>query len=118
MKTHKDLKLWQQAIELVLFVYEITDKYPRHEMFCLTAHTRKTAVSVPSNIAEGAGRRSPKELKNFLSISLGSQAELDTQLIVGYKLKYFDDADYARIETKLTKVRKLTLGLIRAVSCE
>ncbi len=85
-------------------------------MFCLTSHTRKTAISVPSNIAEGAGRKSSKEFNNFLSISLGSLAELDTQLIVGYKLKYIEDPEYKKVEGKLTEVRKMTIGLMRSLS--
>ncbi|OGC89196.1 MAG: hypothetical protein A2W25_03240 [candidate division Zixibacteria bacterium RBG_16_53_22] len=77
---HKDLDAWKQAMLLVEDVYKVTSAFPKEEIYGLTAQLRRSAVSVPSNLSEGAGRKSSKEFNNFLSISLGSLAELETPL--------------------------------------
>jgi len=86
--THKQLDTWQQAMQLVKMVYDITATFPREEMFGLTSQMRRAAVSVPSNIAEGAGRRGSKEFAHFLDIARGSLAELDTQIEIAIMLGY------------------------------
>ena len=86
--------------------------FPQNEIYGLTSQIRRAAVSVPSNIAEGCGRKSDKELLNFLYIASGSLAELKTQFIIAQRLKYFsDDALFE----KITEVRKLLMGLIRHI---
>ena len=85
-RAHKDLRVWQCAIELVEAVYRLTSTFPRKELFGLSSQMRRAAVSVPSNIAEGSARQSTKELLYFLSIAAGSLAELDTQLEVASRL--------------------------------
>jgi len=91
MNTHKDLEVWQKSIELVEMVYKITDNFPQSEIYGLTNQMRRSAVSIPSNISEGAARNSNKEFIQFLYISLGSLSELETQCIISKKLRYFDD---------------------------
>jgi four helix bundle protein len=86
--THRNLLAWQEAMTLVEKVYRDTDALPRHEWFGLRAQIRRAAVSVPSNIAEGAARSSPAELVHFLSIACGSLAELETQLELAIRLGY------------------------------
>lgn len=88
MTSHKELKVWQKGIELVKSIYEITKSFPANEQFGLTSQMRRTAVSIPSNIAEGCGRNSNKELTHFLYIALGSAAELETQLIISHDLNF------------------------------
>ena len=88
MATHRDLIVWQEAMKLVAAVYQTTDLLPKREWFGLTAQTRKAAVSIPSNIAEGAGRNSTREFIQFLGIATGSLAEVETQLELGVMLKY------------------------------
>ena len=83
MKTHKDLDVWNKAIEFVTNLYAITEKFPNHELYGLTSQIRRAAVSVPSNIAEGAVRNGDAEFIRFLNIALSSAAEVDTQLIDG-----------------------------------
>lgn len=112
MKNHKDLDVWKKSISLVIEIYEQTKKFPDEEKFCLTAHLRKTAVSIPSNIAEGAGRNSSKELVRFLYISLGSVSELETQLIIADKLGYLKGFDY---QTKLRELFKMLRALINSL---
>jgi four helix bundle protein len=79
VKTHRDLDVWRTAIDLAKDVYEVTQRYPKEEVFGLVAQMRRCAVSIPSNIAEGAARNSRKEFLQFLHIALGSAAELDTR---------------------------------------
>jgi len=82
MHNYKELKVWQKGRELVKFVYELTKKFPKEEIYALTSQVRRAAVSVPSNISEGAGHFSNKEFSRFLEIAYASTCELDTQIIL------------------------------------
>ena len=86
MMDHKELEVWQKAFELVLDVYKIVEKLPKNEKFVLSDQVRRSAISIPSNIAEGHDRGSTKEFIHFLYISLGSAAELETQLLMINKI--------------------------------
>ena len=81
LTSHKDLKVWQKGIDLVVLIYEITNIYPKEELYALTNQMRRCASSIPANIAEGAARRNTTEFRHFLHISLGSASELETFLI-------------------------------------
>ncbi len=111
MKTHKDLDVWKFSIELVVKVYELTGAFPKEEKYGIIQQMRRSAVSVPSNIAEGAGRTSTKEFANFISISLGSLSELETQLIISQKLSFLNPTSFKNIINDLTQIRKMLLGL-------
>ena len=93
MRPHHDLRVWQEAMELVTKVYRVTAGFPMDERFGLTSQVRRASVSVPSNIAEGAARGSRKEFIHFLTISRGSLSELDTQLRIAMNLEYVTDID-------------------------
>ena len=86
MKTHKDLEVWKNSIDLVVLIYSLTSTFPKEELFCLSSQIRRAAVSVPSNISEGAARNQKKEFIRFLQISMGSLAEVDTQLTCPFML--------------------------------
>ena len=88
IKTHRDLKVWIDSINLVTKIYTFTNNFPKEELFGITSQIRRAAVSIPSNIAEGAARTSKKEFLNFLSIALGSASELETQIMISRNLKY------------------------------
>jgi len=88
MGTHRDLLAWQEAMKLVAEVYRHTATYPREERYGLISQTRRAAVSIPSNIAEGAGRNSRRELLQFLGFASGSLSELETELEIGVMLNY------------------------------
>jgi len=115
MKTHKDLDVWKRAIGLVVNVYQITSSFPKEEIYGLTSQLRRCSVSVPSNIAEGAGRSSFKEFSRFLSIALGSLAELETQIIISNRLDYVSNTAFENLLVDLTTVRKMTLGLKKSI---
>jgi len=91
MKTHKDLKIWKDSIELVKSVYDVVKIFPREELYNLGSEMKKTVISIPSNIAEGAARQSKKELLRFLYVSLGSLSELETQCIIAKELNFLKD---------------------------
>src|SRR5664279_2233784 len=96
----KDLVVWQKAMDLVTEIYELTDRFPKREVHSLTDHIRRAAVSVPSNIAEGQAHYSHKEFRHFLRHSAGSLAELETQLLLGERLRYPDHPSVANLFTK------------------
>lgn len=112
-KPHKKLDLWKVAMELVVQVYEITDRYPKDERFSLTDQTRRAAISVPSNIAEGAARQTKKEFANYLHMAQGSLSELDTQLELARKLKYLDEQIWITLDQQMDRIDKMISGLIR-----
>jgi len=91
VKTHRDLDVWKNGIELVKKIYILTKDFPKEEIYTLTSQIRRSAISIPNNIAEGAARNSKKEFIQFLYIALGSAAELETQLIVAKELGYIKD---------------------------
>ena len=105
---HKDLDVWKRAMDLVEQIYLLTSSFPSSEIYGLTTQIRRAAVSVPSNIAEGASRTGDKELLYFLNVATGSIAEIETQLLIGVRLKYVDQ--HNEIFDLITEVRKLLLG--------
>lgn len=116
MKTHKDLDVWKYSIDLVTDIYKVTDDFPKTEIYGLTSQIRRSAISIPSNIAEGAGRNSKKEFSHFLSISLGSLTELETQLIIAINLRFLSIDDHKNIEESLVKIRKMIIGLKKSIN--
>ena len=115
MKTHKDLDVWKKSVSLVTSIYEVTKTFPKDEIYGITNQIRRSAVSIPSNIAEGSARKGEKEFIQFLYISLGSMAELETQLIIANNLKYVKLNDYELMTGRLEEIRKMIIGLIKFV---
>ena len=88
MNSYKDLVVWQKAIDLTIDIYSLTKSFPKEEMYGLVSQIRRSAVSIPSNIAEGQARKYHQQFSHFLSIAQGSLAELETQVIIAMKLGY------------------------------
>jgi len=109
---YRDLKVWQQAIDLVPQIYALVKTFPREEIYALSDQIRRAAVSVPANIAEGPARLHSKEFLHHLAIARGSFAELDTLLIVAHRLGYLTTVDLDAISTSLLDVRMPLQGLI------
>jgi four helix bundle protein len=109
MKTHKDLNVWNKSMDLVQNIYEISSNYPESEKFGLVSQMRRSAVSVPSNIAEGAARNSTKEYIRFLYIALGSLSELETQILISTRLGYIHNYN----DEGIIEIRKMLLSLIK-----
>lgn len=110
IRNHKDLNVWQLSMELVTDIYCLTSPFPKEEIYGLSNQMRRAAVSIPSNIAEGAARNSKKEFIQFLHISLGSSAELETQLMIANNLDFVSDIE--EFLEKLTTIKKMLNGLI------
>jgi len=113
LKTHKDLDVWKDSRKLVSVIYELTSKFPKEEVYSLTAQIKRAAITIPSNVAEGAARDSNKEYIHFLFIALGSVAELDTQLIIAKDLNFISDKDFNSTSEKLNIIGKMLSGLIK-----
>jgi len=105
---HKELDVWKKSMELVSLVYKISLRFPDAEKFGLTSQIRRSAVSIPSNIAEGSARKGDKELIQFLYIAIGSLAELETQYLIAVQLKFIESDK--QLEDLITEVTKLLLG--------
>jgi four helix bundle protein len=113
MKSHKDLTVYKTSIDLVVDVYRISRSFPDAEKFGLTSQIRRAAVSVPSNIAEGAARNSKKDFIRFLSIALGSLAETETQLEIAQRLEFIEENP--ELDEKIIYIRRMILNLIKSI---
>jgi four helix bundle protein len=112
-KTHRDLDVWKVSMDFVIDLYRFTETFPNAEKFGLVQQIRRAGVSICSNIAEGAARFHSKEFVHFLFISLGSVAEVETQLEIALRLEYLKSTD---LEKKiLDRLRKMLVGLIKRV---
>lgn len=116
VRTHKDLNVWKKSVDFVTNIYGVTDKFPKAEMFGLTSQIRRAAISIPSNIAEGATRKHKKEFRQFLYIALSSAAEVDTQLIIANNLGFLDKDKKETLQFELTSISKMLQGLIKSIT--
>lgn len=114
MKTHKDLDVWKKSIEFVSEIYQVTSSFPKEELYGLTSQIRRAAISIPSNISEGAARNHKKEFKQFLYISLSSCSEIETQIIIARNLGYIK-LSQNNILSKLEIISKMLQGLIKSI---
>src|SRR5947207_3228875 len=112
---YRDLEVWQQAMELVTLIYQHTARFPGEEKYGLTNQLRRAAVSVPSNIAEGQGRRTTKDFLTFLFIARGSILEVQTQVEIARRLLYLGQDQASLLDNQITTVVRLTNGLINAL---
>jgi len=112
VNSYKDLLVWQRAIQLSLSVYRLTAAFPMEERYGLTSQIRRAGVSVPSNIAEGYGRGTRKEYKQFLAIARGSTLEVQTQLVIAKELGYCDSSALKQTESLSVDVSKMLYSLI------
>ena len=116
MHNFKDLRVWQKSIDLTAEIYTALSTFPVDEKFGLISQMKRAAVSVPSNIAEGSGRNSNKEFKHFLSISLGSLFELETQLIISNRLDLINTELTQELNDKISELQKMVFALEKTIS--
>lgn len=115
MNKFKDLKIWQESIDLAVDVYKLTRTFPSEERFGLTSQLNRAVVSISSNIAEGAGRNNPKEFKQFLGIALGSACEIESQLIISRKLDLITEETLNAKSQKLYYLQNMASKLIKTL---
>lgn len=118
MKDFRDLKVWEKAHELALACYAATANFPKQELFGLVSQIRRSASSVPANIAEGCGRRGNAEFHRFLQISTGSASELEYHLLLSRDLKFLESADYDNLQSQVTDVKRMLASLLRKIDFE
>ncbi len=112
MGNFKELLVWKKSIEFVTEIYEITASFPSEEKFGLVSQIRRSAVSIPSNIAEGNARRSSADYVQFLKIARGSGAEVETQIIISKNLGFIEEVKSEELTSKITEIMKMINGLI------
>ena len=116
--THKDLLVWQKSMALATELHRCTQSFPSEEVYGLTSQMRRAVVSIPSNIAEGYGRGSSKELIRFLKIALGSAAELETQVILAGNFEYLSDERTTDLLERIVEITRMLSALIKKVNVE
>jgi four helix bundle protein len=112
-KPHRRLDAWNSSVDLVMAIYQITERFPQEERFALISQLRRAATSVPSNIAEGAARQTKKEFANYIHIAQGSHSELDTHLEIARRLNYVPDGDWEKLDGQIQRIDKMLSGLLR-----
>ena len=115
MQDFRNLQVWKKSHEFTLKIYKLSQSFPKEETYGLTSQLRRASTSIPTNIAEGCVKNTNPEYSRFLYISLGSMAELETQLIIATNLKYISSSKYELIINDLTDIRKMLSGLIKYV---
>jgi len=114
MRPHQKLDAWSKSVDLVVEVYKATESFPKEERYGLTSQIRRAGISIPANIAEGAGRYSQKEFAHFLSNAQGSASELETELIA-HRLGYLSEALFSKLITELQRIGRLVTRLSRRI---
>ena len=115
INSYKDLIAWQKAVDMVEAVYKLTAKYPTDERFGLVSQSRRAAVSVPSNIAEGYGRRTKADYVRFLDIARGSANEVETQLLIAVRLGFVTESDAGEATALVLEVQRILKGLVSSL---
>ena len=116
MKVHnfRELKVWQKSIELSKEIYNLTASFPKEEKYGVISQIQRCSVSIPSNIAEGCGRNGTNELKHFLSISLGSSYELETQIILSKEFEYITNEQKEQTINQIQEIQRMIIGLYKS----
>ncbi len=115
LRGYQDLDVWKKSIILVKQVYAIADTFPKHEIYGLSAQLRRAAVSVPSNIAEGRGRRRTREFLKHIDIAFGSLAEVETQLFIAHELSYITAETLQKILDLSSEIGRMLNGLLQGL---
>jgi four helix bundle protein len=110
MHNYNNLQIWQQAMDLVEEIYKLTASFPIEEKFSLVSQMTRAAVSIPSNIAEGAGRNSNKDFAHFISIAIGSLYELNTQIVLSERLGYINQSQSQELQKKLDNLQRKSVS--------
>lgn len=113
MRPHENLDVWKKAVDFTIEIYKITESFPKDERFGLTSQIRRASVSIAANIAEGAGRKSTKEFLNFLSIAQGSASEVETEILIAFKLGFCSEEHFKIAYARLGEIGRMLTGLCK-----
>ncbi len=118
MHNFKELTVWNKSVDIALEIYKLTMSFPSEEKFGLVSQMRRCSISIPSNIAEGSGRKTKKDFNSFLSNSLASSFELETQLLIVVRLQLITNDQFEFIIAQLNEIQKMIVGLQRSLNIE
>ena len=118
MKNFRDLKVWKKAHLLTLDVYKLTASFPHEERYGLTSQMRRSAVSVPSNLAEGCGRGSDADFARFMQIAMGSASELEYQILLAHDLRFLKEADYSPCTSQVQEVKRMLSAFLKKLTAD
>lgn len=113
MRDFRELKVWQKAHQMVVEIYRITGNFPSDERFGLVAQLRRSAASVPANIAEGCGRNSDPDLSRFLIIASGSASETEYHMFLAHDLRFIDKNDYSKLDRQINEIKRMLYVFIQ-----
>ena len=116
IKNYQELNIWKRSVEIVIEIYNTSKNFPKEELYGLTSQIRRASVSIPSNIAEGFNRYHNKEFRQFLYVSLGSCAEVETQLFIAQRLNYVDQEKAPKLIKELGEIGKMINNLIKKIN--
>ena len=116
MQDYRKLMVWQKSHGLALKIYKVTSSFPREEIYSLVSQIRRAAISIPSNISEGCGRFGNRELKQFMSIAMGSANEVEYQLLLSKDLGHISMKDYNSLGDEITEIRKMLASYIKRIA--
>ena len=113
VQNFKELDVWKKGIDIVDAIYDLTERFPKKELYGLSGQMQRAAVSVPSNIAEGFRRAHTKEYMQFLHVALGSCAELETQLVIAYRRRYINDKDFNSLQDNIDHEGRMVMNMLK-----
>lgn len=116
IESYRSLLVWQKSVDFVVLVYQLLGRFPKNEQYGLTSQMQRAAVSIPSNIAEGKERQSDRDFARFITIALGSLAELETQFLISQRLGYLDEPTLQAITAQADEIGKMLRSLYRTLS--
>ena len=116
MQNYSNLLVWQKSHQLTLDIYEVTRSFPKNEQFGITSQMRRASSSVPTNLAEGSGKLTQHDFRNFVLISFGSSNELEYLLLLSFDLHYLDEYEFARLDEQIKEVKRMLSGLINSIT--
>lgn len=116
MKDFRNLKVWERSHSLVLKIYELSRRFPKEELFGLTSQIRRSAASIPANVADGRGRVSDADLRRFLGIAMGSASELEYQSLLARDLGYIEAASHQEVAMNIAEVKRMLASLINKLT--
>ena len=115
MQDFHSLQIWQKSHELTLKVYEISKSFPKDEMFSLTSQVRRAAYSIPTNIAEGSGRKTKADFSHFLQMAIGSASELEYEILLAKDLHYIKEVQYNELKVEIVELRKMIINFQKRI---
>ena len=118
MKDFRDLKVWEKSHQLALEIYRVTSNFPKHELYGVTSQLRRAATSVPTNIAEGCGRKTDKDFSRFIEIAFSSACEVEYLLLLAKDLGYLESANASRITDNLIEVKRMLSSFIQKLTAD